>query len=143
MKIGQADGTYFRVHKPGWAFQPLSGAGAARQGGRLNRPGVHALYLSADAQTALAEYQQVSSLLPPGTIVSYDVALQPVVDFAGRLCIRSMGFVVGGFLLRLAQAGDRGARRTTNVGAVRSGAGRRCKGRLVSFGGAPWWSESR
>jgi len=83
MRIGQANGTYFRVHKPSWAFQPLSGAGAARQGGRLNRPGTHALYLAADAQTALAEYQQVSSLLPPGTIVSYDVTLQPVVDFTG------------------------------------------------------------
>ncbi|HJS04486.1 MAG TPA: RES family NAD+ phosphorylase [Variovorax sp.] len=83
MRVGQANGTYFRVHKPSWAFQPLSGAGAARQGGRLNRPGTHALYLAADAQTALAEYQQVSSLLPPGTIVSYDVALQPVVDFTG------------------------------------------------------------
>jgi RES domain-containing protein len=41
------------------------------------------LYLSADAPTALAEYQQVSSLLPPGTIVSYDVTLRPVVDFTG------------------------------------------------------------
>lgn len=39
--------------------------------------------LSADAPTALAEYQQVSPLLPPGTIVSYDVALQLVVDFTG------------------------------------------------------------
>jgi RES domain-containing protein len=44
---------------------------------------VHALYLAADAETAIAEYQQVSSLLPPGTIVSYQVALRPVVDFLG------------------------------------------------------------
>ncbi|WP_276840666.1 RES domain-containing protein [Herbaspirillum huttiense] len=36
----------YRVHVPRWSFDPVSGAGAARFGGRLNRPGVPALYLS-------------------------------------------------------------------------------------------------
>lgn len=69
-----------RVNTPRWAFSPLSGAGAARYGGRLNRPGVHALYLSLDHATALAEYQQVSSRLPPGTVCTYVATLPPLVD---------------------------------------------------------------
>ena len=36
----------FRAHNPLWSFQPLSGAGAARAGGRFNRIGTPALYLS-------------------------------------------------------------------------------------------------
>lgn len=43
--------TLFRMLSPRWAFQPLSGAGAARQGGRFNRPGQQALYLSFSTQT--------------------------------------------------------------------------------------------
>jgi RES domain-containing protein len=35
--------TAYRVHTPKWASVPLSGAGAATHGGRLNRPGIEAL----------------------------------------------------------------------------------------------------
>jgi RES domain-containing protein len=42
------------------------GAGAAEQGGRVNRPGTHALYLALDPETARREYQQLSQLMPPG-----------------------------------------------------------------------------
>lgn len=75
-------GTYYRLHSPKWAHEPASGAGAAKHGGRLNRPGVQALYLAADVQTAVAEFQQQSSLLAPGTLVSYSVSLSNVVDFS-------------------------------------------------------------
>ncbi|MDD5035434.1 MAG: RES family NAD+ phosphorylase [Methylococcaceae bacterium] len=71
----------YRMHTPKWAAAPTSGAGAAAQGGRANRPGVVALYLALDVGTAIKEYQQVSTLLPPGTRVSYRVTLSPVVDF--------------------------------------------------------------
>ncbi|BEV17947.1 RES domain-containing protein [Herbaspirillum sp. DW155] len=71
----------YRVHVPRWSFEPTSGAGAARFGGRLNRPGVPALYLSLDTATALAEYQQLDVLLPPGVIVAYRISLDKVVDF--------------------------------------------------------------
>jgi RES domain-containing protein len=71
----------YRVHVPRWSFDPVSGAGAARFGGRLNRPGVPALYLSLETATALAEYQQLAPLLPPGVIVAYQVKLEQVVDF--------------------------------------------------------------
>lgn len=71
----------YRVHVPKWALAPTSGAGAARHGGRVNRPGVPTLYLALESVTAIAEYQQVSSLLPPGTLVSYEVTAAPVADF--------------------------------------------------------------
>lgn len=70
----------FRAHTPRWASQPLSGKGAATVGGRFNREGVAALYLSLDALTALHEYQQTSPFLPPCTICSYKVTLHGLVD---------------------------------------------------------------
>lgn len=77
-----ATGTYYRLHSPKWAHQPASGAGAAKHGGRLNRPGVEALYLAGDIETAAAEFQQASPVLTPGTLVSYSVSLRQVADFS-------------------------------------------------------------
>ena len=73
--------TAYRMHTPRWATAPTSGAGAAAHGGRANRPGVAALYLALEPDTAVREYQQLSPLMPPGTLVSYTVQLAPVVDF--------------------------------------------------------------
>ena len=75
--------TAYRMHTPRWATAPTSGAGAAAHGGRANRPGVTALYLALEPETAVREYQQLSPLMPPGTLVSYTVRLAPVVDFRG------------------------------------------------------------
>ncbi len=52
----------YRMHTPKWAVTPTSGAGAAEHGGRANRPGLAALYLSIEVETAIKEYHQVSSL---------------------------------------------------------------------------------
>ena len=71
----------YRMHTPRWATEPVSGAGAATHGGRANRPGTPALYLALDSQTAVREYQQLSPLMPPGTLVSYTVRIAPIVDF--------------------------------------------------------------
>ncbi len=76
--------TLFRVLTPRWAYDPLSGAGAAATGGRFNRPGIEAVYLSLDSATALAEYQQDSPFFPPGTIASYH-ANATLADLAGAL----------------------------------------------------------
>ncbi len=73
--------TVYRMHTPKWAVAPTSGAGAAQHGGRVNRPGVAALYLALDVETAVKEYQQVSSLMPPGTLVSYQLTAGPIADF--------------------------------------------------------------
>lgn len=50
-------------------------------GGRANRVGLNALYLALDHDTAIRECQQLSSLLPPGTLVSYNLTAAPIVDF--------------------------------------------------------------
>ena len=58
--------TAYRMHVPKWAMMPTSGAGAAAHSGCANRPSIAALYLALDIDTAIKEYQQVSTLLPPG-----------------------------------------------------------------------------
>mgnify|MGYP001394985280 FL=1 len=45
---------FYRIISPAYAGMPLSGMGAARQGGRFNRPGQEARYLAMDEATALA-----------------------------------------------------------------------------------------
>lgn len=82
MILTRLDGVIaYRMHTPRWAVSPLSGEGAALYGGRANRPGVRALYLALETETAIREYQQVSTLLPPGTLVSYEVTIARVADF--------------------------------------------------------------
>lgn len=83
MIIAPFNAVAYRVHQPKWSFAPTSGAGAGTYGGRANRPGVNALYLSLELETALAEYQQLDALMPPGLMVSYNVSVDAVVDFRG------------------------------------------------------------
>jgi RES domain-containing protein len=64
---------FWRIVSPRWHHAPLSGDGAARHGGRWNRPGVPALYMSETLETAVAEYQQELGVRP-GTFVVYEVA---------------------------------------------------------------------
>ena len=68
--------TPYRAHTPQWASRPTSGAGAAAKGGRFNREGVEALYLSLDEVTALREYQQTSPFLPPPWVLGDMVLAQ-------------------------------------------------------------------
>jgi RES domain-containing protein len=76
------DEVFHRYLTPKWAFAPTSGAGAAAEGGRFNRPGVEALYLSRAPQTALEEYRQGASIAPPATLAAYVVSLDEVVDLS-------------------------------------------------------------
>ncbi|TCM76351.1 RES domain-containing protein [Rhizobium sp. BK068] len=71
-----------RYLTPKWAFLPTSGAGAAIDGGRFNRPGVEALYLSLAPQTALEEYRQGASITPPATLAAYKITLDEVADLS-------------------------------------------------------------
>ncbi|MCE7031964.1 RES family NAD+ phosphorylase [Lysobacter sp. GX 14042] len=70
----------YRAHNPRWASQPMSGAGAARSGGRFNRQGIEALYLSLDIQTSAAEYRQDDPLSDPFTLITYVSELPDLVD---------------------------------------------------------------
>ena len=75
------NGRCCRGHDPTWSFSPISGAGAAKTGGRFNRPGEPTLYLSLDVMTAVGECTQgLSQRLQPLTMCEYDVDCDPVAD---------------------------------------------------------------
>lgn len=76
------DEIFHRYLTPKWAFLPASGAGAAIDGGRFNRPGVEALYLSRSARRALEEYRQGASITPPATLAAYKITLAEVADLS-------------------------------------------------------------
>jgi RES domain-containing protein len=63
-------------------FSPTSGEGARLYGGRWNRKGCSALYLAADAVTAVAEYYQ--GLPKPGTLVPYHLDARAIADLTNR-----------------------------------------------------------
>ena len=82
-------GRFWRMLAPRWAFDPLSGAGAARAGGRWNAPGQAALYFSDSHATAIAEYQQ--NLPRPGTLTAYDVDAQDILDLCDPAVRQAVG----------------------------------------------------
>jgi RES domain-containing protein len=67
----------------------VSGAGAAKTGGRFNRKGEPTLYLSLDIMTSFGECTQgLTQRLHPLTMCEYDVDCEPVADLrteAGRV----------------------------------------------------------
>ena len=82
-------GRWWRMLSPRWHHEPLSGAGAARAGGRWNAVGMPALYLSADHGTAIAEYMQ--ALIHPGTLAPYDVDAAAILDLTDAAVRASVG----------------------------------------------------
>lgn len=77
-------GRCFRAHDPAWSFTPISGKGAAISGGRFNRKGEPALYLSLDIVTAVGECTQgFSHRMQPLTICEYDVDCADIADLRG------------------------------------------------------------
>lgn len=76
-------GLAYRAHHPNWSWTPLSGEGARRHGGRFNRPGVPALYLSRDPSTAIREASLgFGNRFPPLTLVTYDIACANIADLS-------------------------------------------------------------
>jgi RES domain-containing protein len=82
-------GRYWRMISPKWAYHPLSGKGAARNGARYNPNGIEALYLSEDCETAIAEYHQ--DLIRPGTLCPYDLKIDRIVDLTDGNVLRELG----------------------------------------------------
>jgi RES domain-containing protein len=77
----KAPATAYRPHNPLWSHSPLSGVGAARHGGRFNRIGLPALYLSVNYETAVLEASQgFKNKMQPLTIVQYEVDCDDIVD---------------------------------------------------------------
>ncbi len=74
-------GVVYRAHNPRWAFDPTSGAGAARHGGRFNPIGMPALYTSLRMETAWREAQQGFAFkAQPLTVCAYQVDCAEVAD---------------------------------------------------------------
>ena len=73
------EGLLYRALNPVHARAPLSGAGAARFGGRFNRVGRPALYTSLAPDTALREANQVGTLQPTA-LVAYTADVAPLLD---------------------------------------------------------------
>ena len=85
-------GTVFRARNPRWAYAPTSGAGAARFGGRFNRPGRPTLYTALSPKTAWMEAQQGFPFkAQPMTLVAYRVACGSVVDLTDGGVIGVLG----------------------------------------------------
>ncbi len=78
-------GRCYRGHDPAWSFTPLSGAGAAITGGRFNRKGEAALYLSLEIMTAVGECTQgLGQRLQPLLMCEYDIDCEDIVDLRGE-----------------------------------------------------------
>lgn len=74
-------GPAFRAHDPRWSFSPLSGSGAALYGGRFNRRGRPALYLSLQIITAIKEISHgFAHKIDPCVLCEYEVDCAPIAD---------------------------------------------------------------
>ncbi|NOT68528.1 MAG: RES domain-containing protein [Methylophilaceae bacterium] len=83
----------YRAHHPMWSFDPLSGEGAKKHGGRFNRPGCAALYLSLDPTTAWMEAQQGFPFKPqPMTLVAYEIDCTKIADLNDEALLKRLGF---------------------------------------------------
>ena len=83
-------GLLYRALNPLWAREPLSGEGARRHGGRFNRRGVPALYLSFSIPTAIREANQVGTLQPT-TLVAYEADVGPLLDASDPAALAPYG----------------------------------------------------
>ena len=75
-----------------WAYDPLSGNGAKKFGGRFNKPDSSALYTSLDPTTAWMEAQQGFPFKPqPMTLVAYQVDCKDIIDLNDEHVLKSLG----------------------------------------------------
>jgi len=93
----RVQGRLWRMLSPRWAHDPLSGAGAARFGGRWNARDRPALYLSEDHGTAIAEYMQ--GFVHPGTLTPYTLDVERVLDLTDAATRSTVGVDVDSLAL--------------------------------------------
>jgi RES domain-containing protein len=85
-------GIVYRAHHPKWAYDPLSGEGAKRYGGRFNRPGIPALYTALTPECAWAEAQQGFAFkAQPMTLCAYRVDCEDILDLRTDSAYASVG----------------------------------------------------
>ena len=69
----------------------MSGEGARRYGGRFNRKGVPALYLSLTLLTAIEEVQPTGRPMQPLVLCAYNIDVEPVFDATDKQECRDSG----------------------------------------------------
>lgn len=75
---------------PMWAHDPISGSGAARTGGRWNRPGQVTLYAASELMTAVIEYWQEVDFRP-GTFAALDIETDSIIDLRDIAAREALG----------------------------------------------------
>ena len=73
-------GLAYRAHNPHWSWSPVSGEGARLHGGRFNRIGVPALYMSLSPVTAMREASPLGRPMQPIVLCAYEVDAEPIFD---------------------------------------------------------------
>ena len=102
-------GAVYRAHHPRWAFDPVSGEGAARHGGRFNPVGLPALYTALRPETAWAEAQQGFAFkAQPMTLCSYDVDCADLVDLTDAGSLAALGVAAADLACAWEDLADRG-----------------------------------
>ncbi|MGZ4958464.1 MAG: RES family NAD+ phosphorylase [Methylomonas sp.] len=92
INISRFTGIAYRAHHPMWSYDPLSGNGARIHGGRFNRPGCAALYLSLDPTTAWMEAQQGFPFKPqPMTLVAYEIDCAKIANLNDERFLKNFG----------------------------------------------------
>lgn len=80
----------WRALNPRFAYNPLSGEGASRFGGRFNAIGTPALHMSLTPEGALLEFQ-AGLTIEPCVMVQYEVDCSPVFDARNEAALREFG----------------------------------------------------
>ncbi len=84
-------GRVYRGFNPRWSYDPDSGEGAKRNGGRFNRPGVDCLYTSASPETAWLEAQQAFVFkTQPLTLCAFEVSCADILDLTDHAVRRKV-----------------------------------------------------
>lgn len=85
-------GFAYRAHDPKWAFDPLSGEGAATHGGRFNPKGVPALHLATTLEGAVLEASHgFAYRFESLTICTYEIKAVELADLADDAILSEAG----------------------------------------------------
>lgn len=84
-KFENFDGVVYRALSLKYYATAFSPKGARLNGGRFNRHGLAAVYVSVDPETAYAEYQRLNPNPNPCVIVAAELKVDRLADITGKL----------------------------------------------------------
>ena len=94
MRAAAWSGLVYRGLRPAWSFNPVSGDGTRRYGGRFNPPGVAALYTATTMAAAWREAQQGFAHDQPITMCAYRVDCADILDLTNDKIRRQSGIAL-------------------------------------------------